>query len=158
MGRLQLKPSPHFGEKPSWWSTDEWETPDSFIQALEARYGPFDLDPCCREETAKAEYFYTREENGLIQPWHGLVWVNPPYSQPRCWVEKAIHEAQHEPSCRVIMLLPAAIDTTWFHDLVLPNADLEFIRGRIRFLGWQRTPIGSPTAGSILAFFPKGWK
>jgi hypothetical protein len=58
----------------------------------------------------------------------------------------------------VIMLLPAAIDTGWFHELVLPHADIEFIKGRLRFLGWQGTPIGSPTAGNLLAFFPKGWK
>jgi hypothetical protein len=53
------------------------------------------------------------------------------------------------------MLLPCATDTGWFHDLVLPHADLTFLRGRIRFLGWQGTPIGSPKAGTLIALFPK---
>ena len=158
MGRLQLKPKDH-GEKPDWWSTDEWSTPPEFVLALEQRLGKFDLDPCARPETAKAPHYFTKDDNGLLQPWYGLVWVNPPYSCPKLWVEKAIAETtiRHH-NVRVVMLLPAAVDTAWFHDLVLPNADVEFVRGRLRFHGWAGTPIGSPTAGSILAFFPKGWK
>jgi hypothetical protein len=53
------------------------------------------------------------------------------------------------------MLLPAAIDTTWFHDLVLPYADVVFMKGRVKFIGWEGTPIGSPKAGNIIAVFPK---
>lgn len=159
MGRLQLKDAGHT-DKPDWWTADEWSTPQPFVDALVTRYGrPFDLDPCCRSETAKATYYFTKEQDGLAQPWEGFVWVNPPYSQPRVWVEKAIREVGRQEKGRiwVVMLLPAAIDTAWFHDLVLPYGDIEFVRGRLRFLGWRGTPIGSPTAGNILAFFPKGW-
>lgn len=157
MGRLQLKPHDH-GAQPAWWSTDEWSTPPEFVTALETRYGAFDLDPCCRPETAKGVYYFTREQDGLAQPWWGLVWVNPPYSDPKAWIRKAIAEVQRDPQTRVIMLLPAATDTGWFHDLVLAHGDIELLRGRIKFLGWAGVPVGSPTSGSVLAFFPKGWK
>lgn len=154
MGRLQPALSVDHADVPSWWSSDEWSTPQSFIDTLVQRYGAFDLDPCCRPETKKAPRFFTKAQNGLIQPWSGLVWVNPPYSNPRIWVEKAISEVHRNPSTHIIMLLPAAVDTAWFHDLVLPHGDVEFIRGRLRFNGWRGTPIGSPKGANLLAFFP----
>lgn len=156
MGRLANAVKPELGDRPEWWSTDEWETPPEEVKKIEARLGiTFDLDPCCRPETAKAPKYYTKVDNGLAQPWAGWVWVNPPYSEPKKWIEKAIAETQRDPSCHVVMLLPAAVDTGWFHDLVVPNADVQFIRGRILFWGWARSPIGSPTSGSVLAIFPR---
>ena len=142
-------------EKPEWWSSDEWATPTPVADNIAKAYGPFDLDPCCRPATAKAPHFFTKVEDGLVQPWHGRVWVNPPYSEPSIWVQKAIAEVRAGRVQRVVMLLPAAVDTGWFHDYVLPNADVVFMRGRVKFIGWQGTPIGSPKAGTILAVFPK---
>jgi len=144
---------------PDWWTSDEWETPPAFVAQLEAEFGAFDLDPCARAETAKAPYYYTQEDDGLEQPWGGKsgrmrVFVNPPYSAPGPWVKKAISEATAQ-RAEVYLLLPAATDVGWFHDLVLPHCNVRFIRGRLRFLGWLGTPIGSPTAGSILVRLPK---
>lgn len=141
---------------PSWWTSDEWETPPEFVAALEAEFGRFDLDPCARAETAKAEFYYTQEDDGLVQPWYGQVFVNPPYSKPGPWVEKAIGASLNPKRHTMIyLLLPAATDVGWFHDLVLPHCNVRFIRGRLRFLGWEGTPVGSPTAGNILARVPK---
>jgi phage N-6-adenine-methyltransferase len=142
-------------DKPGWWTSDEWETPREVVDRLAQSYGPFDLDPCCRPETAKAPLFFTKDDDGLQQAWCGRVWVNPPYSDPRPWIERAIRATNEREARSVVMLLPAAIDTTWFHDLVLPHGDVVFMRGRIKFIGWKGTPIGSPKAGTILAVFPK---
>src|SRR5262245_51905518 len=61
--------------------TEEWLTPPSLLEEL-GGVDSFDLDPCTPIEqpwpTAKARY--TIRDNGLIQPWHGRVWLNPPYS------------------------------------------------------------------------------
>ena len=140
-------------EKPSWWTSDEWETPPEFVTQLEAEFGAFTLDPCARAETAKAPHYYTKDDDGLLQPWNGHVFVNPPYSHPKPWIEKALAESGH--GTVSLLLLPAATDVGWFHDLVLPSMNVRFLRGRLRFLGWQGTPIGSPTAGNILARMPK---
>jgi len=141
------------GDPPSWWTSDEWETPPEFVAALEQEFGRFDLDPCAREETAKASAYYTKEDNGLEQPWKGHVFVNPPYSAPGPWIAKAVAEAANGAVVR--LLLPAATDVGWFHDLVLPHGNIRFIRGRLRFLGWKGTPIGSPKAGNILVSIPR---
>jgi hypothetical protein len=42
------------------------------------------LDPDRR--TCPARRYYTPVEDGLAQPWEGLVWMNPPYSATERWV------------------------------------------------------------------------
>ena len=64
-------------ERPTWWTSDEWETPPEFVAQLEAEFGAFTLDPCARAETAKAPLYYDLECDGLRQPWSGHVFVNP---------------------------------------------------------------------------------
>lgn len=60
-------------------STDEWLTPPAIIDAL----GPFDLDPASPIERPwpTAARHYTIEDDGLAQPWAGMVWCNPPYGR-----------------------------------------------------------------------------
>ena len=137
--------------RPSFWSSDEWSTPPAVFGALAAEFGPFDLDPCCRPETAKAPKFYTMAENGLLQPWAGKIWLNPPYSNPAPWLRRAIEAATQ--GSLVVALLPTSTCTGWFHDLVLPHAEIRFWRGRIRFLGWQGTPIDRPKHSSVIAIY-----
>lgn len=149
------RPQPEGSERPDWWTSDHWATPRGVFAAISRRYGPFDLDACATQYTAKCPLWYGEQDNGLEQPWRGRVWVNPPYSNPRPWIARAVEAVQRGEAERVVMLLPSATDTTWFHDLVLPNAEVVFVRGRIRFIGWRGTPIGTPKAGNIIAVFPK---
>lgn len=105
---------------------DEWLTPPGIIDAL----GPFDLDPCAPivRPWNTAQRHYTVEDDGMRQPWHGLVWLNPPYSAPARWLSRL---AEHGDG---IALLFARTDTALWHDHVWPHASgLLFLRGRIRF-------------------------
>lgn len=139
--------------KPTWWTSDEWETPSEVVEPLAQEFGPFDLDPCAREENAKAPFYWSREDDGLQQEWAGKVWLNPPYSDPAPWLAKAVEEIDAGRASVVVALLPAATDTAWFHDLVVPYATIRYRRGRIKFLGWEGAPIGSPKAGSLIAIY-----
>lgn len=139
--------------KPEWWSSDHWATPTSLVKRLEAEFGSFNLDPCCRPETAKAETFYTETDDGLSQPWHGRVFLNPPYSKPSPWLSKAIHEVASGAASLVVALLPVRTDTRWFHMLVKNHAELRFIQGRVKWIGWQGTPIPAPKDPSMLAIY-----
>lgn len=139
--------------KPEWWSSDHWATPPDVMAALVEEFGLFDLDPCCRPETAKAPIFFTPEQDGLDREWHGRVFLNPPYSKPRPWLDKAAQEVAAGRASLVVALLPVRTDTRWFHDAVLPKAELRFLRGRVRWLGWQGTPIPAPKDPSMLAIY-----
>lgn len=56
----------------------EWYTPSKYIEAARAVMGSIDLDPATTEQANKticAKKYYTRETNGLLQEWHGNVWL-----------------------------------------------------------------------------------
>ena len=53
----------------------------------------FDLDVCAPEGGVPwipAKKSYSKKDNALEQPWYGLVWMNPPYSNTTPWVQKFI--------------------------------------------------------------------
>ena len=58
--------------------TDMWETPQDLFDDLDREFH-FDLDVCATQENAKCKRYYTPEQDGLIQPWKGTCWCNPPY-------------------------------------------------------------------------------
>lgn len=75
----------HFSSK-----TNEWATPQQFFNELNDEFH-FTLDPCATKENAKVWFYYTKEQNGLIQDWNRhIVFCNPPYGREiGKWVKKA---------------------------------------------------------------------
>ena len=58
----------------------EYFTPGWLFDELSARFGPFTLDAAAQPDSAKCAAFFDLESDGLSQPWSGVVWCNPPYS------------------------------------------------------------------------------
>jgi hypothetical protein len=84
---------------------------DAWILAM---VGPH-YDPC----PANANFDPLIHEDGLDVDWvdrslphNGKVFVNPPYSKPKPWVEKAIRAAAE--GCTVVMLLKHDTSTKWY--------------------------------------------
>ena len=68
--------------------SDAWYTPPWIFEGLGV---VFDLDvasPSEPPEWLPARHRYTVAEDGLTEPWFGLVWCNPPYSAPTAWCRK----------------------------------------------------------------------
>lgn len=122
--------------------TQEWETPPEIFDPLDLEFR-FDLDPCCRTETAKCKDFFTKAEDGLKQSWNDKrVFMNPPYGREIAqWVCKAYREVTKviDPAILVVGLIPSRTDTRYFHEWIYHKAELRFVRGRISFIGRDGT-------------------
>lgn len=126
-------------------TTDVWLTPPSLIQSL----GEFDLDPCCPNnlpwKTAKQYYSFDNNQDGLILPWFGRIWLNPPYSN---WVPFLEKLKEHNNG---IALIFARTETKGFFDHVWENADsILFLKRRVKFVKYDLSAGGSSTAPSVL--------
>jgi site-specific DNA-methyltransferase (adenine-specific) len=113
-------------------ATDEWPTPQAFFDRLNRRYR-FTLDPCATAENAKCATFYTKDQDGLAQDWGThRVFCNPPFGrQIGAWVRKCFEASQA--GALVVLLAPCRTDTRWWHDWIEGKADVEFVKGRLRF-------------------------
>lgn len=127
--------------------TCEWETPQAFFDALNDEFH-FDLDVCATAENAKCPQYFTEEQDGLSQQWHGRCWMNPPYGREISkWVRKA-YESVVTGGCQLVCcLLPARTDTAWWHDYCM-NGEIRFVRGRLKF-GGSRNSAPFPSAAVI---------
>lgn len=111
--------------------TEMWATPQDFFDKLNDEFH-FTLDAAAIQENAKCDRFFSPEDDGLSQPWDGVVWCNPPYCRKTGkWVKKAYEESKN--GTTVVMLLPCRPDVSWFHDYVLGKAEIRFVRGRLKF-------------------------
>jgi hypothetical protein len=119
------------GHQSSRSKTDTWLTPRYLIDAL-GGYESFDLDPCAAidQPWPTAKQHYTERDNGLLLPWFGRVWCNPPYNRGIIGSFMG-RMAQHGNG---ISLVFARSETEFFHRYVWPVADgIFFFEGRITF-------------------------
>jgi len=151
MNKLNTKSNVHFSS-----NTDEWETPPELFAKLNATYN-FTLDPCCTHKTAKCIKHFTVKEDGLSQPWTGhRVFCNPPYSRgtQAKWIKKAYEESLR--GATVVLLVPARPDTKVWHDYCM-KGNIEFIKGRVKFLQNNRVLSSAPFPSAIVVFNPPGY-
>lgn len=101
---------------------DHWGTPKSVYDALDAEFH-FDFDPCPLHALF----------DGLVVPWGKSNFVNPPYNRrdKPLFILKAYDEWLRGNTC--VLLIPTATSTKQFHELILPNAEVRFVPGRIKF-------------------------
>lgn len=111
----------------------EWSTPPAIYRALDQEFD-FTLDAAAGEQNALHVHHFTKDTDALAASWaRERVFCNPPYGRGMdAWLRKGFLEAS-EHGALVVMLLPARTGNRWFHDLVLPNAEIRFIRGRLGY-------------------------
>lgn len=126
------------GHQSSRMVSDVWLTPREILWPL----GPFDLDPCAPSvrpwETAGKHFSLPLD--GLLQPWEGRVWLNPPYSREAVkWLRKI---AKHGNGTALVF---ARTETAWFVESIWKRADaILFLEGRVTF----RLPDGTKAAAN----------
>lgn len=147
-------------------STDR-ATPPGLFDALWEEVGGFDLDPCAAGHHYTARRVWDAggtvfvepgtitncivspgaiAEDGLAQPWHGKVFMNPPYGPTvKLWVAKAVSEVACGNAELVVALLKATTDVQWWHQYVEGIVTPRFIKGRLKF-GGTKGPAPFPSA------------
>ena len=130
--------------------SNEWSTPQDFYERLDDKFR-FNLDPCCTEQTAKCDKYFTAEDDGLKQDWTGhRVFMNPPYGREISqWIKKAYKEGS-KVGTTVVCLIPARTDTKFWHDYCMKANEIFFIKGRLKF-GDQKGSAPFPSAVVVFA-------
>jgi len=103
---------------------DDWKTPSYIYNELHREFD-FDFDPCPVNPNF----------DGLKIDWGLRNYVNPPYSRKlkEAFIKKAFEESKKGKLC--VMLLPVSTSTKIFHEVIYPNTENRFLKGRIKFEG-----------------------
>ena len=114
--------------------TDTWATPKWLMELFSDWY-----DPCPLNNNPKID--------GLSLGWKDKTYINPPYSSPLKWVEKAIEESKKGRT--IAMLLKVDTSTRWFSLIQNYNkAHILWINKRLKF----RNPNGNNEESSPAGF------
>lgn len=122
----------------------EWYTPPEVFAGLGIR---FDLDPAAPPggvPWVPAKRSFSRADDGLRQPWHGRVWLNPPYGRSiGPWLDRLIAHGNG------LALVFARTDARWFQKAARQATAICFISGRLRFVS-PDGPSGTAQVPSVL--------
>ncbi len=112
-------------------TSDDYWTPKWIFDAIGLT---FDLDVACPPEGpahTPCHAYYTQADNGLTSPWHGRVFMNPPYSNASAWVNKWL---DHGNGIAITVVGKSKWgDRLWNQSdgIVLLKQDMHFVQGRI---------------------------
>lgn len=91
------------------------------------------FDPCPLNDSP--------ELDGLNISWKDKTFVNPPYSNPLGWIDKAIEE--NNKGKRIALLLRVDTSTKWFGRLVEAGAKILWVNGRLKHKTGSPAPFPS---------------
>jgi hypothetical protein len=126
--------------------SDDWYTPPEIFAALGLT---FDLDPCSPgpNHWVPARRVYTKADDGLVQPWQGCVFMNPPFGGRHGhlpWLQKFLEHGNG------IAIVRAYTSAGWFHDLALRAESMLFPRGKTKFIRPDGSIGRDPGHGVVL--------
>ena len=107
--------------------------------------GHIDLDPCAGVDTiiGTTNYEIDRGYDGLLLPWWGFVYCNPPFSQKEVWGKKMVEHGNG------ILILPERGSAPWFGPLAIAAGKYFVMGKKINFIGGP----SSNNLGSVLFMF-----
>ena len=135
-----------------------WRNPQSIIELVKEFFGGIiELDPCASDNVEKHfalhNLYLANEDDGLTAQWRELkTYCNPPYTRTikQKWIRKAFAS-----TAEVLMLIPATPGSRIWQEIVLPNAQICFVKGRIRFELDGEESAGAPMDCAIVGFHIK---
>lgn len=131
-------------------------TPPSFMVPIYDVFGEVDLDPCghlASPVVARRRFILANGDDGLTDPWSGrFAFVNPPFSAQLDWVRRAYEQWEVGNVKTIACLVPARVDSAFFHETVILNADIYVLQGRVRFLNLTGKSQSTPFSLMLVVF------
>lgn len=134
---------------------DRWGTPSKYIELAREVLGSIDLDPASEpafQENVKATRFITEKENGLLVPWTGKVWCNPPFSAVliKKFTNKFMEEFIKGNMKEGIILTNSGTDTLWNQNICYGIQ--AYTIGRISFIQPDGTQKATGSRGQCFTY------
>ncbi len=137
-----------FPREPARGASVEWYTPPEVFEALAIS---FDLDPAAPVggvPWVPARQSFSWAEDGLVQPWVGRVWLNPPYGPGMDgWLDRL---ARHGDGLALVF---ARTETRWCQNILKHATAVCFIAGRLSFIRPDGSRGESARVPSLLLAF-----
>lgn len=136
---------------------DEWGTPYDLFERLHEQYA-FTIDGAADNSNHLLPRWWGpggEVEDALAADWSNeVVYLNCPYSDVKLYVAKAA--AERKRGATTVMLIPSRTDTRWWHDHIYnkPGVTVEFIKGRLKFVGPTKGSNAAPFPSAIVTFRP----
>jgi hypothetical protein len=130
-------------------------TPPDFVGQVVHVLGEIELDPCGHENSfvpATRQFF--ENDDGLSRSWKSkTVFCNPPYSMATKFMRKAHSEWVSGSTKCVIILTTLQASSRIFHEIA-GDADIIFLKDRLRFWSDQHTPLPerAPFSSVVMIF------
>ena len=125
--------------------SDAWYTPEWVFDGLGVR---FDLDVAAPNgglDWLPAGAHYSVADDGLLMPWSGWVWCNPPYSAPTAWCRRW---AEHMPGgC---LLIRADLSTGGPFVAFSAATSIYVPPKRMQFVSGSGRPTGAVNFSTVL--------
>lgn len=127
--------------------SNEWYTPRFIFDALQEN---FDLDvaaPIGGPRHVPAKRWLSELDNGLLAPWEGFVWMNPPFggrNALRPWLDRFFDHGDG------IALTPDRASAPWWHEAAERADAVMFMKGKPRFEMPDGSKGGCPAFGACL--------
>ncbi|WP_446444847.1 hypothetical protein [Shewanella sp. 1180_01] len=161
----------------------EYYTPQPWPQLASQLMGGIDLDPASNDianASINAKTIFTKEIDGLSQPWHGTVWMNHPFhrgEQPcptKCkkkacikrghhidkpipgnsdWINKVIYEYESGHIKEAVIITFCNSSEGWL--LPLLKYSQCFPHGRVHYKKADGSKADSCTKGSVITYIGK---
>jgi len=117
--------------EPSTGNSDDWYTPPEIFAAFGLTFA---LDPCSPGpgHWVPASAIYTKADDGLAQPWAGIVFVNMPFGGRHGHIPWLVKFLDHGNG---IAIVRAYTSSDWWHAHVVPRAEtILFPEGKTKFV------------------------
>lgn len=129
----------------------EWYTPAWIFDTMGLTFDTDPASPHDMESEVPASTKYTIFDDGLRQPWHGRVWMNPPYGPTTGqWMDRFIEHGHG------IALVFSRTDASWCQRALRTADATLFMNGRIDFIPGKENQHKRSRAGAGTVLFAMG--